>query len=338
MKKFFRFLLFSAMLVFIFMLPFLSSPVKEAVISGMDICTKELIPSLFPFLFFSSLIYYYAGGLLSFIFSPLLCPLFKISKNACPAVVAGILGGFPSGAIIAAELFKEGKITKEEAERLPVFCSNSGLMFVIGTLGVGHFSSFRTGVLIYFFHIFASLAAGLLSAAERKKFIFNPVKTKSPVFMPFSEAFTKALSKALLSIALISGNFIIFRVLSFVFSVFFKDSFVKSFIFGLLEVTGGVLSMPGNNIGVILTLFLLSFNGICVYMQTLSVFAPLNLSVKKYISWKIFCAFLSSILMKLCLPDDSLSSGHFPSMLFYATALLIPVILIFSKQIKSRET
>ena len=337
MKKLFQLLLFFSMLIFIFFLPLVSVPVKMGVTSGIDICLNELIPSLFPFLFFSSLIYFYGGGFLSSISAPLLCPLFKISKNACPAVISGILGGFPSGAAIAAELYKDGKISKSEAERLPVFCNNAGLMFTVGTLGTGHFDSFKTGVIIYLFHIFSSFVAGVLTSSSAKQTCsFKKNDKIQPILSPLPEAFTKAVFRAISSMALISGNFIIFKVISSVFSVFFKDSMLKSFIFGLLEVTGGALSMPKSNTGIILSLFLLSFNGICVHTQTLSYFSPLKLSVKKYIKWKLFCAFLSSFLMKIALPTESFSTIEFPSMVFYVIVVLLPLLFLVPKKQKSR--
>ena len=143
MKKFAGILIFLLMLVFLFFLPFMAPLVKSSVTDAIDICLNELIPSLFPFLFFASLLSYYGAPLISAIFSPILCPLFKISKNACPAVIAGLLGGFPAGAIMASELYRDKKISASEAERLPVFCNNAGLMFVLGTLGIGCFSSFK---------------------------------------------------------------------------------------------------------------------------------------------------------------------------------------------------
>lgn len=328
MKKVLSSVITVSLILFLFAMPFFSENIGSAVKSGTEIATSHLIPSLFPFMFFSSLLLSLGGNVLSFIFSPFLCPLFGISKNAVPAVVAGFIGGFPGGAAYAAKLYAEGKISKSEAERLPVFSNNAGLMFTAGALGIGHFSSFKAGFMLYAFHIFSSVIAGILTRPRMINTIYKKTSSLSSSDISFSEVFPAVLKESIFSMALICGNFIIFKVICEFFYVLAGKSTAVLFLTGLLEVTGGVLSMPISKEGLILASFLLSFNGLCVHMQSMSFFAPLKLSVKKLFCGKIFSAFLSAFLMYITLPGNILQSKTLPSVLFYIFAIIIPTTFL----------
>ena len=327
MKKLFGLFICALLLLPLILLPFLSDIISESVRSGISVCIETLFPSLFPFMFLSCFIGAFGGGLISEMFAPLLMPLLGISKNACRTVILGLFGGFPTGGADAATLYSEKKISKEEAERLPIFCNNAGLMFTLGTVGITHFGSFKAGVIIYFYHLFSSLILALLTrkskGLKKSDSAFPSVSFKDVPFL-----FSSAVSKAIKSMALISGNFIIFRVISAVFTHYFRNSLPLSFLTGLFEVTGGILSMPKTKEGLILTSFLLSFNGLCVHMQAMAFFAPLKLSIKNCIIGKTFSAFITAFLMLVSLPRDFMPGGVLPPLLFYVAIILLPVLLL----------
>lgn len=330
MRKFLSFILFVILLGCLFLMPFLSSHISTASKEAIKIITEELIPSLFPFIFLSSLVTSWGSSLLSFIFAPLLCPLFKISKNAVPCIISGFLGGFPAGAKTASILYKEKKITKREAERLPLIANNAGFMFVVGVLGVGCFGSFNAGIVLYLFHIFPSVIMGLFTkgdAADSE----NKNTSAAPDFNFFPSVFAASLKDSVFTMGIIAGNFIIFSLLSSLLSLLFGESPLFPFAAGLIEVTGGVLSLPKTRTGLITASFLLSFNGLSVHMQSLSFFAPLKLSMKKCFSGKIFSAFLSALLMDLTLPQNFPVKGGLPPMFFYIFSFLIPLLFLIKK-------
>lgn len=339
MKKLFTVLPFIFMLCILFTLPFLSKQVSSAVNSGISICFSELIPSLFPFLFLSSLTASFASPFMVRFFSPFLCPLLGITPLAVSAVITGFLGGFPSGCAESARLYSEGKISKEEAERLPLFCNNAGLMFTLGTIGTGHFSSFEAGLLLYFFHLFSSVICAVLTRNSKKSYSFTPKDIPPPVpSSRFPLLFTNALKKAIFSMALISGNFIVFRVITSLLLHLFGNSLALTFLSGLLEVTGGILAMPETTEGLILSAFLLSFNGFCVHMQSMAFFAPLKLSLKKCIIGKIFSAFLTAFLMYVSLANGFSPEKGLPPMAFYIVLVLIPILFLFPYTKKASDS
>lgn len=297
MKKF-EDRLYALLILFLtIMLPIKSAASGEAVKSGIEICLSVLIPSLFPFIFFSSLLCSYAGGVISALFSKIISPLFNISPSCVSAVVLGTLGGFPAGAAIASELYAEKQISRSEAERLPVFSNNSGVMFVIFAVGKGIFGSVRTGAALYVIHLFASLITGVLTRPvkyERGK--KEPLKSALSGFSPPSvhTVFSKCIFSSVRSMAAICANFLVWRTVSF---LLFSDAEgpIFALLKGLLEMTGGLFSL-GSEPSFPIAAFLLGFNGLCIHMQTAALFFRHNLSVAKCIAGKFACACISFVL------------------------------------------
>ena len=57
------------------------------------------------------------------------------------------------------QLFRTGRIEKDEAEHLLSFCNNAGPSFILGVVGLGCFQSLRVGAILYTIH---ALSAGLV--------------------------------------------------------------------------------------------------------------------------------------------------------------------------------
>ncbi len=327
MKKFADRLYAFLILFLTLMLPLKSAMSSEAVKSGVEICLSVLIPSLFPFIFFSSLLSLYAGNIISALFSKILSPLFNISPAASSAVALGTLGGFPTGAAVASELYGEKKISREEAERLPVFSNNAGVMFVIFAVGKGVFGSIKTGIALYAVHLLSSLITGVLTRPvkkEREK--KEPLKTALSDFSPppIYTAFSKCIFSSVRTMAAISANFLIWRTVSF---LLFSDAEGPLFglLKGLFEMTGGLFSL-GNNPSFPIAAFLLGFNGLCIHMQTAAVFSRHNLSPAKCIAGKFVCACISFALAAAVSRDKVLPDIKAAVILAAAAALLSLII------------
>ena len=137
--------------------------ISKAVTDALFLCSSAVIPSLFPFLVFSSFIAKTSlleklGALMS----PITKALFGLSGNCGPVILMSLIGGFPVGPHMAAELCKEQKISKKEAGLLCLFSINAGPAFVIGTVGYSMLGSIKAGVLLYTSMIISSVLLGLM--------------------------------------------------------------------------------------------------------------------------------------------------------------------------------
>ena len=127
--------------------------VGQAVQEGLLLCAHSVIPALFPFFAVVSL----AIG----------CDFFGILRAwglpvSAAAFLLGIIGGYPVGSRTVGELYRQGEVTRRQAENLLCCCNNAGPSFIFGIAGAGVFHSGRIGLALYGIHIAAALLAGLL--------------------------------------------------------------------------------------------------------------------------------------------------------------------------------
>ncbi len=333
MKKIFSLIMAVLFISFTFILPFNSSLCASSVKSGIGICLDTLIPSLFPFLCLSSLLSSYCGTILSALFSRFLCPLFNISIPACNAFVLGILGGFPTGAQCSASLFKNKKITKEEAERLPIFCNNASLMFVIASLGKNFFGSFESGLILYFVHIFSSVIVGILTRPKKKMYHFekgffraalNSFSPKNPLSL-----IPQCIFDSVKAMASICANFLLFRTVSYIIFSSFAPRNSLALLKGAFEMIGGIYSLDSSSSSLIFASAILGFNGLCVHAQSSHFFSSSFLSLRRCILGKVMCALLSSSIMYIFLSFSSFSFLPFSLSSSIQIVIFIPVVLFF---------
>ena len=137
--------------------------VRAAAAEALSLCAGSVIPALFPFLVVSSLLLSLGlGELLSPMLAGLMEPLFRVDGVGSSALLLGLVGGYPIGAKTAADLYRGGRLSRPEAERLLAFCNNSNPVFLISVLGVGVFGSVRAGVWLWLIHLLSALLTGLL--------------------------------------------------------------------------------------------------------------------------------------------------------------------------------
>lgn len=80
----------------------------------------------------------------------------------------GITSGYPVGAKVAKDLYKDKLCTKTEAERLIAFTNSSGPLFIIGAVGTGMFLDPKIGLLLFITHFIASITVGIIFRNYKK--------------------------------------------------------------------------------------------------------------------------------------------------------------------------
>ncbi len=109
-------------------------------LTGLDLWFRKMIPSLLPFMILSGvMIRMKLTEKVALVLYPLAGPLYRIRKNVCYCMLLGFLCGFPMGAKVTADLYRQGMITHREAEYLLAFTNNIGPVyfcsFVLPLLG-----------------------------------------------------------------------------------------------------------------------------------------------------------------------------------------------------------
>ncbi|MDP4132968.1 MAG: hypothetical protein Q8882_03040 [Bacillota bacterium] len=306
----------------------------EALTSGISICLTVLAPSLFAFIFATSLLLESFGSVIGPLFAPVLCPIFNISSEACTPFILGLLGGFPAGAQITGSIYSQGKISKKEAERLLSFCNNAGPMFVIAAVGASVFGSSETGRLLYCVHIASAIIVGLVTRPLGYKFQKTSPSLKdawnSCRIPSFKSLFPKCCASSVKLMSLICGNFLVFRVIiALLSSANIIPIVPKEILNGIIEITSGILSLPVTPGGIISASILLGFGGLCVHMQTEYVLMDTGLSTTRYYIGKLLQGGISGSLTYVLLQNRIIeASGGFESISSQALCLIAAAVLL----------
>lgn len=316
----------------------------EAARQGVDLCLELILPSLFPFFVLSSL--FIATGLVGRCARWMeggMQRLFGVGGAGGSVFLLGLVGGYPVGARTLAQLVERGDCSRQDAERLSLFCNNCGPAFFMGAVGVGIFGSRQAGVLLLMSNALAALTLGLLlhllwdrgkaPAASRHQsntipsFLNTPSSHKAtlpaaslPAVLPdcVRMAFSSTLG--------VCAYVILFSVLTTL-----ADStgllpseetpLLRCALVGFLELSTGVAHLgEAGHVGAALPLaaFLLSWGGLSVHCQTLPFWHQAGVSPGPYLLAKFLQGLLAAGLTALGLHLLPLSLPTMATELFSA--------------------
>ncbi len=286
---------------------------------GISLCIGVVIPSLFPFFFFSSWLTQALAGKQLRILTPL-GRFLGIPQGAEGILVPSILGGYPAGAQAVAQYARQGCIGRRTAGRLLAFCSNAGPSFLFG-MTARQFSSPWAPWLLWTVHLIsAGITARIWPACPPDGAAASAAHRES----------CKPMEGALRSMALVCGWVILFRVL-----LAFGDRWLlwmlpeafRPVIQGMLELTNGICGLgwiSREPLRFLACSGLLALGGLCVTMQTFSVIGGLPRG--PYLKGKLLQCIFSLLL----------SAGLlFPGL---RICLLVPLLPLFFGKIRKRDS
>lgn len=264
----------------------------SAVRAGLALCAGTVVPSLFPFFAAISLLLQLgAAEALGRLCAPIMRPLFRMRGVCALPLLAGLLGGYPSGAKTAASLYAQGRITRQEAELLLGFCDNCGPAFLLGCVGAGVLGNPDAGLWLYAVHILSAILAGILLcrlSGDRGPVLLGSALPAAPVSFP--QALTSSVTGALASTLNVCAFVVFFQVLSAL-----PPAPPPPLVLGILEMVGGVASLtPGP--GGFAAAAIVGWGGLSVHCQAMSLAAPEGLSFRWHWAGKALQAVLSALL------------------------------------------
>lgn len=261
-------------------------PAESAAAAGEAIllCLETVLPALFPFFVLSSLVVQSPiPRVLERVLAGFMQPLFGVSGAGAGALLLGLLGGYPVGARTVAELYAQGAVRRDEAEQLLVFCNNSGPGFFLGVCGTAVFGSVRAGAYLYLIHVLSALAAGMLL---RRPLARPRARLADVPETPFdlTAAFPGAVQSSFAAVWNVCGFVVFFMVLLRLLSLLpvFRTlpALSRAALFGFLEMTNGVTSLPPTRAGFVLCAALMNWGGLSVQAQTRALLAGSGLSTR----------------------------------------------------------
>lgn len=260
-KSSFKLFIIIFLLTSIFMRP---EAIYEGVMLGLNLCYNKLIPSLFPFLLVSgAFMQSSAANYIGFIFSGYLKLLGIKSKKAQAAVLMALLGGFAVCGMLISRLYKNGEISKNQAELLICCAASVSPAFAVSAIGYGLLKSSQSGTLMYTALFIASLICGILLKPffKNKSLPETQIKQNS---LTLAEIIQSAVN-AMLSLC---GFVVAFCFINAAIVPKNAPNFIKYLSASVLEVTAGCQAALGVNFNkIFLCCGAMSLLGLCAVLQ-----------------------------------------------------------------------
>ena len=302
---------------FVFLLVILKPSIYLGSVSkGILIWATVILPGLIPFMFLGKILaqnpYTFKSCFL----------LSKVTEKCfrCPSVTGyiyfmSILSGYPMGAKLIKDFREAGMLNDSECKKAVSFCSTSGPIFMIGSVGASLLGSYKAGVIIFCSHILASFICGLVFRGKKcivTKSIFEGQKNSKDLL-------NDSMYSTIIS-SLIVGGFIAFTfllidifynlgVINFIgkalnYILFFgKLNAGSEVAAGLIEVTRGCLELSQTSFSLatktIICSGLTAFGGLSVHLQSMVFLSSVNVKYGYFIKTKLAHTIFTVVLAYL---------------------------------------
>lgn len=297
----------------------------QSTLKGILVWATAVLPALFPF-FFLTRILAQLGMIerLAIFLEPLSKKLYRVPGIASYVFLMSVISGYPVGAKLTSELYQSGAITRNQATRMCGFCSTSGPLFIIGTVGVEMFICKGAGFLIFISHLLGALLNGLLyrnygkKEAELKQ---TQCHTKST---SLDNLLANSIYDSVLSILIVGGYIALFfmvidilvdyhilsglavLVSALLSAVGLDGSLGIGIVTGLVEVTRGCLDLGASGAAVpalaVAATGLISFGGVSVHLQSLTFLQKCGIKTSVYFLQKTTQAIISVLVALVLVP------------------------------------
>ena len=214
------------MLIFIIIFTVIfSNKVYNVAHDAFLLWVNNVIPSLLPFFICIELLKKTNFlNIIGKLLNPLMRPIFNVPGVGAFALSMGITSGYPVGAKVASDLYKDKLCTKEEAERLIAFTNSSGPLFIIGAIGIGMFENQKIGLLLLLTHFLAAITVGLLFKFYKYHKTFSIISytmsnSNTINISKIGSIMAEAINKSISTLLLICGYIVFFAVLNEVISL-----------------------------------------------------------------------------------------------------------------------
>lgn len=312
----------STLLVLCVMLLILMSPLKysKGTTEGIKLFFTAVFPGLFPFMILTKL-------LTEMGFIVKICTkmdkisykLFGTSGISLYAFFMSIVSGYPIGAKIISDLYKKNLISEKEAKKMSVFCTTSGPIFVIGSVGTVMFGDIKIGIILYASHILSSLFLGILFNLFDKNKCKLPEKNCNIIVEKPKNIVNICVIETINSLFIVGAYITIFYLIGELLDslYFFKainsllnpilakfglpSTYNMGILYGILEVTRGAktLSSTISPVSIILTSGIISFSGLSIVFQSMAFLSEAKIKTHKFIFTKFVHFIFSMILCAL---------------------------------------
>lgn len=255
---------------------------KEAIRIWMN----AVVPSLLPFMLIAD--YFKRHGAAS------------LSGSGIYPVLMAFLSGYPMGAKVAGDSYREGLIDEKGLHRLLCYTMITGPAFLTGGVGITFYQSKAIGYILAWSHYAAAACCGIVLGRGFRL----PQKTAAlPGLSQSDTPFTDSVLKSFQTLGIVLAYMILFMI-----ATDFPDQMgmmrqlpeeVSSLCKGILEMTVGCSEIAASQCNLTMKLtatsFVISFGGLSVIGQTMSMLSGCPVTFPEILKIKIVHGIFSAI-------------------------------------------
>lgn len=288
----------------------MSETCLEGARAGLMLWFNTLLPTLFPFFVVTRLIIELD-----------ICPH---SLHAAYPLFAGLIAGYPTGALTCSEMNLKGYISTPSAQCLLAACNNASPAFLISYAACSCLGMHDNRYIIWASVILGSLTTSALcyifvyhrknpSCEAAESSTYNTCNTDVTGHTEYAGSTPVAPVRNLIQIiedtimrsfevlVMIGGYVILFSIFAYLLMLLPIPESMTAILSGILEITTGCGRLASCNdiplyIKSTATAVLSGFGGISAILQTNSAIKDSQLSITQYVIHKIICGIISGIL------------------------------------------
>ena len=273
-------------------------------LAGLDLWFHTLLPSLLPFMILSNVLI--GANVVSQLmrpFSGFFRHVLGLSPEGGYAWLLGLFCGFPMGARLTGDMYRQHRISREEAGYLLTFANQSSPMF-LSTYVVLHGLGDSTMTLPVFVIFYASaFLTSLVFRIRSRRFGLPPSKPKKEV--PEQTSYGNLLDTSIMNgfeiITRLGGYIILFSILAgIVLQLPAPLHTAAPFLSGLTEITTGIHTISGTTLPLQVKFTAIvcctAFGGFSTVAQTSCMLNGTGLSIFTYLKGKLVNAAVAGLL------------------------------------------
>lgn len=226
----------------------------------------------------------------------------KLPPGIYPLAMA-VLSGYPMGARIAGDTYREGRLDGKQLEQILSYSMVTGPAFIIGSVGVGFLGSHQMGIVLAISHYAGAMINSLFYHGSSSKGVSQGIATRRTD--RYYDILTDAILDSFRSIGLILAYIMIFMIAGDLlqFSGLLRlipTPEMAAVVKGFMEMTVGAGSLAACQCGLAvkttLTSFMISFGGLSVLGQSMSMLGGCDVSFGKIFIMKLSHGLISAII------------------------------------------
>ena len=303
----------SILLFIVFEILTSSGSIMETIGFSFGVWKNNIFPSLFPFFILSEILINYGFiELVGELFKPIMNKFFKLKGVSAFVFIMSLVSGFPSNAKYVKELYQKKLINEYEASKILTFTHFSNPLFILGTISILFLNNKEIGILILSCHYLGNIIVGLLfrnyyisnkesQSFSLKKAIINMHNKRISNNKSFGNILSNAIINGINTLLLVFGVVTVFLIITTIIDNNISlPQYYQSILNGVLEMTQGLkyvslLDIPLKIKGTLSVLFI-SFGGISVHMQILSILSDTKIKYFPFLVARIIHGCISSIM------------------------------------------